>query len=262
MNADWRNRYEVAVEAAKQAGQHALQYFDTDFQIEWKKDESPVTIADKEAEQLLRKLISEKFPGDGFLGEEMPDVPSSSGYRWILDPIDGTRSFVRGNPIWGTLVGLEYKGEQIVGVAEVPSLQITFRALRGDGAYRNNKPIHVSDIDTLAKSHLYYSSLQWFMENGNEGAFLELIRRTERQRGYGDFWGFMLVAQGAGEIMFEYGCSPWDLSALAAILTEAGGKLTDWEGNSTIYRRDVMASNGLVHDEALGIFVGKWPKGK
>ncbi len=260
MNPDWRNRYELAQEAAAKAGQHALNYFHGDFEVEWKADESPVTIADKEAEIMIRKIIGEKFPDDGFLGEELEDIPSTSGYRWILDPIDGTRSFVKGNPIWGTLVGLEYKGEQIAGVADAPALGISFRGLRGDGSYCNNKPIKVSDVDTLEKSHLFYSSLKWFMEKGNEGAFLELIHRTERQRGYGDFWGFMLVAQGSGELMFEYGCSPWDLCALAAIIAEAGGKLTDWEGNSTIYRRDVIASNGFVHDEALQIFTGKWPK--
>src|SRR5437764_9745398 len=146
MNADWRNRYEVALDAAKSAGQFALQYFDQGIAVEWKADDSPVTMADKGAEQLLRQTLLGKFPGDGFLGEEFGDTPGSSGYRWIIDPIDGTRSFVRGIPIWATLVGLEYKGEQIAGVVDVPAMGNTYRALRGDGAYRDDRPLHVSEV--------------------------------------------------------------------------------------------------------------------
>jgi histidinol-phosphatase len=253
MNADWRNRYEVAVEATRQAGQLARQYFETALAIEWKQDLSPVTRADREAEQLLRTALLERFPNDGFLGEEFGDQPGSSGYRWIIDPIDGTRSFVRGIPLWATLVGLEYKGEQIAGVVECPALEDCYRALRGDGAYRNNQPIHVSSVDTLEKSHLYYSSLSWFVKAGLHNHFLELVERTERQRGFGDYFGFVLVAQGAGELMIEWGTHPWDLSALTALITEAGGKVTTWDNTPTIYQPDVIASNGLVHDQARAI---------
>src|SRR5262245_26821752 len=131
MNADWRARYEVAVPAARAAGQLALGYFDRPMDIHWKEDLSPVTEADRRAEALLRSTLLGKFPQDGFLGEESGDTPGNSGYRWIVDPIDGTRSFVRGVPLWGTLVGLEYKGEQIAGVADAPALGQTWRALRG-----------------------------------------------------------------------------------------------------------------------------------
>src|SRR5579872_1046065 len=119
MNREWQARYEVAVVAARKAGQLALRYFAGEFTVEQKSDLSPVTVADREAEQLLRKALHAAFPDDGFLGEEYGDTPGTSGYRWVLDPIDGTRSFVRGIPLWGTLVGLEYKGEQIAGVAEM-----------------------------------------------------------------------------------------------------------------------------------------------
>src|SRR6266542_2755959 len=115
MNADWRNRYEVALDAAFAAGQFALQHFDQDIAVQWKQDMSPVTVADQGAEQLLRKTLLGRFPSDGFLGEESGATPGTSGYRWIIDPIDGTRSFVRGIPLWGTLVGLEYKGELLAG---------------------------------------------------------------------------------------------------------------------------------------------------
>ncbi len=257
MNPDWRNRYEVAVSAAKEAGKHALGYFDSDVDVEWKMDRSPVTKADKESEDLLRKRIQENFPQDGILGEEYGDMPGTSGFRWILDPIDGTRSYVRGIPLWATLVGLEYQKEPIAGVVEIPAMGQTYRALRGEGAFRDDRPIQVSGIDSMEKSHLYYSSLNWFIGVGKHEIFMNLVRRTERQRGYGDFYGFVLVAEGCGELMVEYGCSPWDLCALSAILKEAGGILTNWQGEETIYSRDNIASNQKVHQEALEILQGK-----
>jgi histidinol-phosphatase len=253
LNPDWKTRYELAVDGARQAGALALRYYEAAVNVEWKHDQSPVTVADREAEALLRRLLLGRFPTDGFLGEESGDTPGTSGFRWIIDPIDGTRSFVRGVPLWATLVGLEYQGEQIAGVVEVPALGHTFRALRGDGAYRNQRPIHVSDIARLEDAHLFYSSISWFVKAGKEQAFLELARRTQRQRGFGDFYGFVLVAQGSGELMLEHGVHSWDMAALKPILEEAGGRLTDWQNHPTIHRPDVIASNGLLHEEALRI---------
>src|SRR5215470_7207339 len=131
MNADWRNRYDIAITASKQAGDFALGYFDNNIAVEWKADQSPVTMADRGAEEMLRKALLGKFPNDGFLGEEFGDTPGTSGYRWIIDPIDGTRSFVRGIPIWATMVGLEYQRELIAGVVYIPAMNQVYRALRG-----------------------------------------------------------------------------------------------------------------------------------
>jgi histidinol-phosphatase len=253
MNSEWRSRYEVAIETARAAGQLALRYFDANINVEWKADHSPVTVADRESEALLRTTLLTRFPGDGFLGEESGDTPGSTGYRWIIDPIDGTRSYVRGVPLWATLVGLEYKGEQIAGVAEVPALGQTYRALRGEGAYRNDRRIHVSDVTEMAKAHLFYSSVSWFVKAGRQKTFLDLAAQTERQRGYGDFYGFVLVAQGAGDIMLEHGCHIWDLAALQVIVEEAGGRMTDWRGERNIAHSDVVASNGRLHDAALNL---------
>ena len=257
MNAEWNARYEVAVEAARQAGQLALRYFDAGLAVEWKHDHSPVTAADREAEALLRTTLLGKFPHDGFLGEEHGEQPGSSGFRWIIDPIDGTRNFVRGIPIWATLVGLEYKDEQIAGVCDVPTLRQTYRALRGGGAFRDDRPIQVSDVAALDQAILFYSSLSWFVRAGKAKEFLELAVRTQRQRGFGDFYGFVLVAQGSGEVMAEHGVHAWDVAALKPILEEAGGRLTDWDGTPTIHRTDVIASNGRLHDAALRILNGK-----
>jgi histidinol-phosphatase len=257
MNPDWRTRYEVAVEAARQAGQLALRYFDTGLAVEWKQDLSPVTVADREAEALLRGTLLGRFPQDGFLGEESGHAPGSSGFRWVIDPVDGTRNFVRGIPIWATLIGLEYQGEQIAGVADVPTLGQTYRALKGDGAYRNERRIRVSDTAELSRAQLFYSSLSWFVKAGRRDAFLNLAEHTERQRGFGDFYGFVLVAQGSGELMVEHGCHYWDLAATKAIVEEAGGRFTDWDGNTDLSRPDVIASNGRLHDTALRILQGK-----
>ncbi len=253
MNPEWRTRYEAAITAAREAGRLALCYFQGDVAVEWKADLSPVTVADREAEALLRTKLVGAFPGDGFVGEESGDTPGASGFRWIIDPIDGTRSFVRGIPLWGTLVGLEYKDEQIAGVIDVPALGLTYRALRGDGAFRNDRPIHVSDIATLAESQLFYSSLSWFDKAGARDVFLRLNEQTSRQRGFGDFYGFVLVAQGSGELMVEHGVHSWDVAGIKALIEEAGGRFTDWDGQPTIYRPDVIASNGKVHDQALNL---------
>lgn len=253
MNADWRNRYELAVTVAKEAGRLALRYFETDVTVEWKKDQSPVTVADREAEELLRQRLLGTFPGDGFLGEEFGNISGNSGFRWIVDPIDGTRNFVRGIPLWATLIGLEYKDEQVVGVADVPALGQTYRALRGEGAFRNDRRIQVSKVSELSQAVMFYSSLSWFIKAGRQEIFLEFVKRVQRQRGFGDFYGFLLVAQGSGELMMEHGVHIWDVAAIKPIVEEAGGRFSDWDGQPNIHRPDVLASNALLHDKILEI---------
>ena len=256
MNPEWRSRYEVVLDAAKAAGQLALGHFDQGIAVEWKADQSPVTLADRSAEELLRTALLGRFPQDGFLGEEFGSTAGSSGFRWVIDPIDGTRSFVRGIPIWATLVGLEYKGELIAGVCELPAMGHSYRALRGDGAYRDERRIRVSDVADLQKAHVYYSSISWFDRVNKAERFLELVNVSERQRGFGDFYGFVLVAQGSGEVMVEHGVHAWDVAALIPIVEEAGGRMTSWAGKVDIEAPDVLASNGVLHEQALAIMRG------
>jgi histidinol-phosphatase len=256
MNPEWRSRYEAALEVTRRAAQKALGYFEAVVAVEWKNDQSPVTVADRETEQELRSSLQRLFPRDGFLGEEYGVVPGTSGFRWVIDPIDGTRSFVRGIPVWATLVGLEYKGEQIAGVASAPALGQTWHALRGGGAFRDARPIRVSEVSELSESLLFYSSISWFVKANRQDAFLELVRRTQRQRGFGDFYGFVLVAQGSGEVMAEHGVHIWDVVALKPIVEEAGGRFSDWDGTPTVDRPDVIASNGRLHEEVLRILGG------
>ena len=253
MNSQWLARYEAAIAAAGEAAALAHRYYAGQVKVEWKADQSPVTVADRQAEELLRLRLGQAFPNDGFLGEEHGEQTGSSGFRWIFDPIDGTRSFVRGIPLWGTLVGLEYKGEQIAGVAVAPALGENWRALRGDGAFRNDRPMHVSKIGDLSQALIFYSGVTWFRQAGHLDAFLALSGMTDRQRGFGDFYGFMLVAQGSGELMVDHGVKIWDVAALKPIVEEAGGRFSAWDGKPDVHRTDVLASNGLLHDAALQI---------
>jgi histidinol-phosphatase len=253
MHPDWRVRYETAIDITRRAAQIALRYFDTDLPVERKSDNTPVTIADRETEQALRQGLQKVFPNDGFLGEEYGDTPGSTGYRWIIDPIDGTRSFVRGIPIWATLLGLEYRGELIAGIVDAAPFGHTYHALRGEGAYRNDRRIHVSDERDLGKAHVFYSSLSWFLKAGKEQEFTRLVRASERQRGFGDWYGFLLVAQGSGEIMIEHGVHAWDVGAIIPIVEEAGGRMTTWEGKVDLHAPDVIASNGKLHAQVLAI---------
>ena len=177
MNPEWRARFEKALVAANQAAQLALRYFDANVTVEWKPDLTPVTVADREAEALLRTALLGTFPNDGFLGEESGHTPGSSGFRWIIDPIDGTRSFVRGIPLWATLVGLEYQGEQIAGVAEVPALGHSYRALRGEGAYRNAGGIATTNyqIIVLVVAVIFMGILQYIIYGTKFGRAMRAV---------------------------------------------------------------------------------------
>jgi histidinol-phosphatase len=253
MNAEWRARYDLAIDVARKAGDLAKKYFDEGFDVEWKQDQSPVTIADKQAEQLIRTAIRNQFPGDGFLGEEYGDEPSTTGFRWVIDPIDGTRAFVRHIPIWGTLLGLEYRDDPIAGIAYAPALGNLWRALRGDGAYVDDRRIHVAKTEKLDQAFLSYSGVSWFKKAGHFDRFTKLCNATERQRGLGDFYGFTLVAQGSIDVMVDHGVHAWDIAALIPIVEEAGGVFTDWNGTRTIHSVDVVACSPALHGPTLNI---------
>jgi histidinol-phosphatase len=256
MNADWRSRYEVMLEAARAAGQIALGYFDRNVAVEWKADESPVTVADRNAEQALRARLTAAFPGDGFLGEEFGSAPGTTGYRWIIDPIDGTRSFVRGIPHWATLIGLEYRDEMVAGVSYAPADDQLFRALRGEGAFKNDRRVRVSEVARLDQALASYSGYQFFQRAGKEQQFLNVLRGVDRARGFGDYYGFTLLAQGSVDVMVDYGVHIWDIAGLKVIVEEAGGRFTDWDGGGGLERPDCLATNGRLHEAALAILRG------
>jgi histidinol-phosphatase len=248
-----RSRYDLALEITKAAGDLARAVYDATFEVEWKKDESPVTVADRNAELLIRERVAKYFPGDGFLGEEFGDQPGTTGFRWVMDPVDGTKSFIRKVPMWGTLVGLEYEGETVAGVVYMPNYNELWHALKGHGAYHHDRRIHVSNVADLSKSMLCYSSVAWFERNGRQDQFLKLSAMTDRQRGYGDFYGFCLVAQGSAEVMIDHGVHAWDVAAVKPIVEEAGGTFTNWSGVPTIHSPDVIASNGKRHTDVMAV---------
>jgi histidinol-phosphatase len=248
---------EAALDAARVAGALALRYFTSTFDVAVKADRTLVTQADREAEQAIVARLSAALPGVGFLGEEF-GAQGSQERRWIVDPIDGTRNFTRGIPYWATLIALEEDGEVTVGVVHAPGTGDLLWARRGHGAFANGQPLRVSAVDRLAAATLVHSSLK-YMRSGDArhwDGFLRLVDRTERQRGFGDYLGYLFVLRGQAELMVECDLKPWDLAPLKLLLEEAGGRLTDFAGQPTIYSGTALASNGRLHAEALALLGG------
>ena len=251
------NVLQAMVDAARAAGEIALRYYRGSFDVVIKADQTPVTQADREAEQLIVEQLGRAFPDYGFLGEEF----GSSGAkdrRFIIDPIDGTKNFVRGIPVWATLLALEEDGAVTAGVVHNPALGEMFSARRGGGAFRNGERISVSGIGRLAEAQLIHSSLRPLREAGYWNGFAKLVDATDRQRGFGDYMGYTLVAQGKAEIYAEIyversGLKPWDLAPCKILVEEAGGVFTDLHGRSTIYTGSAVATNGHLHEAVLGL---------
>lgn len=243
---------EVAVEAARAAGAIALGYFQSGVEVMMKPDDTPVTRADREAEQAIVEILGRAFPDHGFLGEEF-GARGERDTRWIVDPIDGTRNFVRGIPIWATLIALEERGEITMGVVHNPVTGELYTARRGGGAFLNGAPIRVSSVDDLGASFLIHASLSLLREGGYWDGFVRLVDATGRQRGFGDYLGYTLLAEGKAEIYAEADLKPWDLAPCKLLVEEAGGRFTDFDGRPTIYTGTALASNGRVHDAALAL---------
>ncbi|MDR3197887.1 MAG: histidinol-phosphatase [Planctomycetaceae bacterium] len=255
------NRLELAKKIAREAGELTLRYFynPEHVTVERKSDESPVTIADREAEKLLRKRIAEQFPNDAILGEEFPNHDGNSGFRWILDPIDGTKSFIHGVPIYSTLIGLEQNGVCVGGVIAVPALSELVWAGRGLGAWheaaRFEKPVpaKVSNCRKINEALFLTSEVLTFDKSNRQKSYKRLEQSVRLTRTWGDAYGYFLVATGRAEIMVDPVLSDWDAGPLPVILEEAGGRFTDWKGNAVIFGKEGVGTNGLLHDKVLRI---------
>jgi histidinol-phosphatase len=221
-----------------------------DLVVETKPDLSPVTEADRAAEQVLRKRIGDERPGQGVIGEEF-GADRLGNVRWILDPIDGTKNYLRGVPVWATLIALEREGRVEVGVVSAPALQRRWWAARGQGAFVNGRPIRVSRVADLSDAVLSYASLGSWEQHGLGEQFLTLARGCWRTRAFGDFWSHMLVAEGAADLAVEPEVNLWDLAAPQVIVEEAGGRFTDLGGTPTPAGGSVVSTNGLLHDRVL-----------
>src|SRR5437867_8668105 len=241
-------------EIADRADGIALRRFGSrDLRVEGKADLSPVTEADRAIEETARKLASRRRPGLGVCGEEYGESSGSGETRLIVDPIDGTRNFVRGIPIFATLLAVEEAGEVVAGLVSAPALRLRWAAARGSGARREGKLLRVSAIRELEQALLFHSSVGGREEVPPPEGFERLARRVRRTRGFGDFYQHVLVAEGCGEIALDPVVKPWDIAPLQVIVEEAGGRATTLQGRRTIDGGSLVTSNGLLHDEALAI---------
>lgn len=241
---------DFALDAVWQAGRITLGHFQTKLSAERKADNTPVTIADRQAEQKLRELIGRYWPDHAILGEEYGQTAGQSGYQWIMDPIDGTKSFVCGVPLYATLLALTKDETPVLGVAHFPALGETIYARRGGGCYWNGRLAHVSQVSSLAEATLLISAVD-YDDPAKMAAWQRLVAATYLQRTWGDAYGYLLVATGRAEIMLDPVMSVWDCAPFQVIMEEAGGAFTDWQGTATIYAGESLASNKLLHPHLL-----------
>lgn len=247
-----RELMEFAVDAAWQAGKITLEYFQRPLQFELKADASPVTVADRRAEELLRIAIETRFPDHAVVGEEFGETgPKDARYRWILDPIDGTLSFVRGVPLYGVMVALERDGAALVGVVNFPALGDMVYAARGVGAYWNGRRTRVSAVDHLDAALVLATDVSSMARHGRGDAYERLAAASKMQRTWGDCYGHILVATGRAEAMLDPIMNLWDTAALMPILEEAGGTFTDWSGVATHTAPEAVSTNGALLAEVL-----------
>jgi histidinol-phosphatase len=242
----------AALDAARAAGETALKYYRTGFDVTLKADATPVTQADRAAEEAIREILGRAFPGVGFLGEEFGAV-GDQRRRWIIDPIDGTKNFIRRVPVWATLIALEEDGTVTVGVIHNPVTGELLSARRGGGAWSSGERVQVSTIADLGQAALLHAGLGLLRTSGYWDGLVRLVDATERQRGFGDYLGYALVAEGKAEIYFETDVKAWDLAPCQIVVEEAGGRFTDFAGTPTIHSGHAFATNGRLHEAALAL---------
>ena len=252
-DAELRRWLEVALAACDEADELAMRHFRRDLTIETKPDSTFVTQADTAIERLIRGRLGEAFPDHGLVGEEYGVEAADAPVRWYIDPIDGTHNYMRGVPLFGTLLAVERDGELQVSVMSAPALGERWWAHRGGGAWassRGDEPrqVRVSGVGVLSDAQLLYGSGRDIIESGRAPGFDDLLRASWRDRGFGDFWGYALVAEGAAEAMIEVGLKSWDAAAPTVVIEEAGGQVTDFDGRRDIEAGTIIASNGRLHE--------------
>lgn len=249
-------RLACAVDLAVLGGRSTLKYFQSlGMDVERKGDDSPVTVADKEAEQLIRHHLSDRFPDDAILGEEFGSQLGSSDYQWIVDPIDGTKSFISGVPLYSTLIGIVRDKECLGGVIYIPALDEIVFAARGAGAWYSVNgseptPCRVSSRQ-LSEGLFITTQLDSFSKRGAAEGYRKLEDASYISRTWGDGYGYLLVATGRAEVMVDPIANPWDLAAVQPVVEEAGGKFTSWDGQPTVFGGDGIGSNAVNHEEVL-----------
>ncbi len=261
MSQSLQERLEFAVHAAREASTLILRYYlNADLAVELKGDQSPVTAADRGAEQLLRSLIADAYPQDGILGEEFGEQPGTSGFRWILDPVDGTKSFIHGVPLFGTLIGLEREERAVLGVCRIPALDEVVYAADGCGAWWQRGrveplPARVTQTDRLERALFSYTAIELFDQYGRRPAFEEFVRTCHATRAWGDCYGHLLVATGRADVMADPVMNIWDAAPLLPILREAGGTFIDWTGAETIRGGNGISVNGRLKESVIELIM-------
>jgi histidinol-phosphatase len=254
--AGWEEDVRLAHTFADAADSLTLKRFRaTDLLVETKPDLTPVSDADRAVERAIRGVLANDRPGDAIIGEEY-GVEGAGERRWVIDPIDGTKNFVRGVPVWATLIALQENEQTVVGLVSAPALGMRWWAARGSGAWRGRDvstrvPCRVSQVGALDDAFLSYSSLEGWEAAGRRDQFRGLVDSVWRNRAFGDFWSYMLVAEGAVDIACEPEVTLWDLAALNVIVEEAGGRFTDLSGTDRVDGGNAVATNGLLHDQVL-----------
>ncbi|MEC9486804.1 MAG: histidinol-phosphatase [Prosthecochloris sp.] len=242
-----------AVELARRAGELTMNYFGKkSLKIDEKRDDTPVTEADRRAEQLIREGIGARFPQDGIFGEEFEEKISGNARRWILDPIDGTRSFIHGVPLFGVMIALEVEHSMRAGVVHFPALGQTCYAEQGGGAFLNDGAMSVSGITDLRDSTVTFTEKEYLLDPPSDHPVDRLRHEAGLVRGWGDCYGHMLVASGRAEVAVDKEMSPWDCAAVIPIVTEAGGRCFDYKGRTTIYGEGLVSANRSIGDTLLG----------
>ncbi|MDX1988497.1 MAG: inositol monophosphatase family protein [Candidatus Obscuribacter sp.] len=247
------NELSFARRVVARAGEIAMQYFDIGIEVDTKDDGSPVTRADKEVERYIRTELAEHFPQDGIFGEEEGEMRKRER-TWIIDPIDGTFNYARGIPIWSTLLALEVEEDVVLGLVHAPAMQESFYAVRGQGAFKGNRQIRVSSVDSLERSLFNFGGPNRILDLGLWPALTHCVSVTDRQRGFGDYLGFSLVFEGRAEAMLEVGVKPWDLAPMKILVEEAGGAYFDLAGGSSIYTGSCLVTNQALMPEFKRIF--------
>jgi histidinol-phosphatase len=241
----------LALELADVADELTMRrYRADDLVVETKPDLTPVTEADRAVEDALRARLARQRAGHAVLGEEF-GAEGDGPWRWIIDPIDGTKNYVRGVPVWATLIALQHDGVGVLGVASAPALARRWWAVRGDGAYAGGSRLRVSKVSRVEDAHIAYDSIPDLDSFGVSDRFVALARRCWRTRGFGDFWSHLLVAEGAVDVAVEVGVNLWDMAAVQVIVEEAGGRFTDLAGTARADGGSGVSTNGLLHDEVL-----------
>ena len=258
----------IALKTAELAEENILKFYQNDVGVEWKADKTPVTIADKGTEELARKFWAKETPGFGVIGEEFGIESPDAEYQWVIDPIDGTKSFIHGVPLFGTLIALYHKNVPIASVIRLPAMKSAVWAVNGGGAFLDGREVHASGVSQLSDALVLSGTVNTMEDKGFGEGFTKLRRGARLHRGWGDCYGYYLVAAGRAEIMVDPVVSLWDIAPFPLLMKEAGGKFSTIDGKTELFDANgkptapiyegftSVASNGLLHNVALDALAG------